>query len=192
MWVAWKGSGNDQLNVARVDFGSQTADAISQGLTAMNNDLFNQLAQIEATLSNGLLNLSQGMHAVLTQQQFTNVAMVALIAQHKTIICELEQIASQTCDLLSEAHIQTGLQRNIARDAARLLEITRAAHPGAELELSRLDKLREQIEKCCPPEVEPPLCRRELCPPPPDFDKRPPAPDYRPIPEPPPLRHSEG
>jgi hypothetical protein len=192
MWVAWKGSGNDQLNVARVDFGSQSADAVSQGLTAMNNDLFNELVQIEAVLNNGLLNLSQGLSAVLTQQQFTNSALVAQIAQHTTMICQLEQIASQTCDLLSESHIQTGLQRHIARDASRLLEITRTAHPGAELELTRLDKLREQIEECCPPGVEPPLCKHEPCPPPEDFDKHPPRIDYKPIPEPPPLRHSEG
>lgn len=192
MWVAWKGSGNDQLNVARVDFGSQSSNDISQGVTAMNNDLFNELVQMEATLSNGLLNLSQGVNAMLTQQQFTNAALVTEIAQHGTIICELEQIASQTCGLLSEAHIQTGLQHNIARDASRLLEITRTAHPGAELEMNRLDKLREQIEKCCPPEVEPPLCKHDPCPQPADFDRQPPPINYKPIPEPPPLRHSEG
>ena len=158
----------------------------------MNNDLFNELVQIEATLSNGLLNLSQGMNGMLTQQQFTNTALVAQIAQHKTIICELEQIASQTCDVLSEAHIQTGLQRNIARDASRLLEIARSACPEAELDLTRLDKLRDQIEKCCPPEVEPPLCKHVPCPLPPDFDRQPPAVNYKPIPEPPPLRRTVG
>jgi hypothetical protein len=148
--------------------------------------------QIEGTLSNGLLNLSQGISAMLTQQQFTNTALVAQIAQQKTIVCELEQIASQTCDLLSEAHIQTGLQQNIERDASRLLEISRSAYPEAELDLTRLDKLREQIEKCCPPEVESPLCRHVPCPSPADFDKQPPTINYNPIPAPPPLRHSEG
>ncbi len=41
MWVAWKGSGNENLNMAVVEFASQAADAVAQGLTAMNNDLFN-------------------------------------------------------------------------------------------------------------------------------------------------------
>lgn len=191
MWVAWRGSNNEMINVAHVDFGSQGFDSISQGLTAMNNDLFNELVQIEATLSKGLLNLSQGMNAVLAQQQFTNTALVAFIAQHKTVICELEQVAGQTCDLLSEAHMQTGLQRDIARDVSRLLNITHIAYPGAELELTRLDKLREKIEKCCPPEVEPPLCKHEPCPPPADFDEQPPPLDYEPIPTLPPLRSVE-
>ncbi len=192
MWVTWKGSGNDQLNVARVDFGSQSADAVSQGVTAMNNDLFNELVQIEATLSDGLRNLSQGISAMLAQQQFTNTALGTEIAQNKTMICELEQISSQTCDLLSEAHTQTGLQRDMARDAAHLLEITRTAHPGAEVEFIRLEKLREQIEECCPPEIEPPLCEHEPCPTPADFDERPPSIDYEAIPEPPPLQDTEG
>jgi hypothetical protein len=192
MWVAWKGSGNDELNVARVAFGSQNAASLSQGLQAMSNDLFNQMVQVQATLASGFHNLSQGMNALLVQQQFANLALVQVIAQQKTALCDLEKIASQTCDLLSESHVQTGLQRNIAKDASRLLEIARAAHPEAELELNRLDKLREQIEKCCPPEVEPPFCKHVPCPVPPDLDKRPPALNYKPLAEPPPLRPDIG
>ena len=153
----------------------------------MDKDVFNELVQIEATLSNGLVNLSQGFSALLGQQHFTNAALVAEIAQQKTMICELEQIASQTCQLLTESHIQTGLQRNIAHDTSRLLDITRTAHPEAELELVRLDKLREQIEKCCPPSEETPLCKHEPCKVPTDFHQEPPPIDYKPIPEPPPL-----
>ena len=62
----------------------------------MENDLFNELVQINASLNSGLLNLSQGINAVLIQQQFTNAALVEKIAQEKTMICELEQIASRT------------------------------------------------------------------------------------------------
>jgi len=36
------------------------------------------------------------------------------------MICQLEQISEQTCDLLSEAHLQTGLQKNIAHDVQRI------------------------------------------------------------------------
>lgn len=87
----------------------------------MENDLFNELVQINASLNSGLLNLSQGINAVLIQQQFTNAALVEKIAQEKTMICELEQIASRTCELLSEAHMQTALQRSTARDVLHLL-----------------------------------------------------------------------
>jgi hypothetical protein len=191
MWIAWKGSGNDALNVALVDFASQGADAAAVGVTAMNNDLFNQLVQIETTLSTSFENLSQGLSVSLTQQHFTNNALMEKIAQEKTMICQLEQIAQRTCDLLSEAHVETGLQQGIAKDVKRLLEIARTANPGAELELQRLDRLQSDLERCCPPEVEPPRCTHEPCPQPPDFGERPPPVDYRPIPQPPPLHRHE-
>jgi hypothetical protein len=154
----------------------------------MNDDIFNELVQINTSLNTGLSNLSRGINALLTQQQFTNAALGASLANDRTIICELDRIAGLLCDLLSEAHVQTGLQKNIARDTARLLEIARTLHPEAELELSRLDKLLQKIEKCCPPEIEPPFCQSEPCPLPPDFREQPPTIDYKPLPEPEPSR----
>jgi hypothetical protein len=188
MWVAWKGSGNDNLNVAIVDFASQGSDSVAQGLIAMNNDLFNELVQIQATLATSFTNLSKGLSASLEQQHFGNLALVEKIAQERTMICQLEQISQQTCDLLSEAHLQTGLQNSTAHDVQRILNVAQATNPQAELELQRLDKLRADIEKCCPPEVEPPRCTHQPCDQPPEFRERPPPVDYQPIPAPPPLR----
>jgi hypothetical protein len=116
MWVAWKGSGNQNLTVALVEFASQAADAVAQELTAMNNDLFNELVQIQATLATSFQNLSQGLSASLAQQHFTGLALAEKIAQETTMICQLEQISKQTCDLLSEVHMQTGMQREIAKN----------------------------------------------------------------------------
>jgi hypothetical protein len=192
MWVAWKGSGNENLNIAVVEFASQAADSVAQGLTAMNNDLFNELVQIQATLATSFQNLSQGLSASLAQEHFAGLALAEKIAQQTTMICQLEQISKQTCELLSEAHLQTGLQRQIAGTAERLLDIARTAHPTAELELQRLDKLRQDIEKCCPPELPPPFCVHEPCPQPPEFREQPPAVGYQPIPPPPPLQTNEG
>jgi hypothetical protein len=192
MWVAWKGSGNENLSVALVDFASESADSIQQGVTAMNNDLFNQLVQIQATLAASFENLSQGLGASLSQQHFTNLALVEKIAQEKTMICQLEQISQQTCDLVSESHLQTGLQGEIAKDIKRTLSISQTAHPAEELELQRLETLRLAIEKCCPPEVEPLRCTHQPCPLPQDFLEKPPAVDYKPIPAPPPLRFDVG
>jgi hypothetical protein len=192
VWVAWKGSGNDNLNVALVDFASQSADSIAEGLTAMNNDIFNELVQIQGVLATSFQNLSQGLSASLTQQQFTNQALAEKVAQQTTIICQLEQISKQTCDLLSEAHVQTSLQSETAENVERLLEIERTSHPAAELELQRLEKLHHEIEKCCPPETTPPFCVHSPCPQPPPFREQPPKVDYQPIPPPPPLRTTEG
>jgi hypothetical protein len=183
MWIAWKGSGNDELNVARVSFGSRSASDIAQGLTAMENDVFNQLVQLEATLAKGLVNLSQGVSAVLTQQSYANAILAAQLDQGRTVICELDKIARQTCDLLSEAHYQTDLQRGMVANLARILALQQGAHPDVELELARLDKLREQVEKCCPPETPHPACRFEPCPSPTDFREHPPAVRYEPISE---------
>src|SRR5690606_41959094 len=86
---------------------------------------------------------------LLTQQSYTNAALAAQLDQGRTIICELDKIGRQTCDLLSEAHFQTELQRAIQEDIRRIRGIQQGAHPDVELELARLDKLREQVEKCC-------------------------------------------
>jgi Astacin (Peptidase family M12A) len=192
MWMAWKGSGNEDLNVAVVEFESQSDDAAAQELTAMNNDIFNELVQIQATLAASLQNLSEGINAGLEQQHFTNLALAEEIAQGTTMICQLDQISKQTCDLLSEAHFQTGAQREIAKGVERLLGIVQVANPAAELELQRHEKLQQEIEKCCPPDDPPPLCEHTPCPQPPQFRERPPSVDYRPIPEPTPLRDIEG
>jgi hypothetical protein len=192
MWVAWKGSGNDNLNVALVDFASQAADSVAQGLTAMNDELFNELVQIQATLATSFQSLSAGLSASLTQQYFQSEALAEKIAQQTTMICQLEQIAKQTCEMLSEAHLQTGLQRQITGNVQRLLDLVQTAQPGGELELQRLDRLRQEIEKCCPPETPPPYCVHKPCPPPPKFLEQPPAVNYQPLPPPPPLRSVEG
>jgi hypothetical protein len=85
---------------------------------------------------------------------------------------------------------------SIAKDAQHILEIARSVNSGTELELerierSRIERLKQLIEVCCPPEIEPPFCDHQPCPQPPDFGERPPRIDYKPIPEPPPLGHSE-
>jgi len=60
----------NNLNVAIVDFASQRRGFVAQGLTAMNNDLFNELVQIQATLATSFVNLSKGLSASLEQQHF--------------------------------------------------------------------------------------------------------------------------
>jgi hypothetical protein len=168
LFIAWKGSGNENLNVTKID---------------LFRSSFQPLVQFDGSLNTGLINLSQGINALLIRRQFTNAALVALIANDRTMIRELDRSAGRACDLLAEARAKTALQRDLARDTARLLEIARTVHPEAELEMSRSDKLVQKIEKCCPPESEPPFCRSEQGSLPPDFREQPPAIDYKPLPE---------
>jgi hypothetical protein len=90
-----------------------------------------------------------------------------LTQQADTMICELGQISKNTCGILTQVTIQTELQKTLAKDVEGLLEIQESVHPEATLQLSRLDALRAQIEKCCPPRPKEPACTYEPCPAPP-------------------------
>lgn len=185
--IAWKGSNNFQLNVAHMGLGSQSASDIALGNEAMSNDILLQLKALRESLDNGFVNLSQGLGAVLTLQQFTNTALTVQLSQSSTMICQLEQIAIQTCGILSESHFQTAFQKEIAENLLRLVEIAKSAHPEAELDIARLEKLRLQIEKCCPPAPEPQLCQHEPCSVP-TFDIVAPTVEYKPLERPVPDR----
>jgi hypothetical protein len=147
----------------------------------IDQTLNTRLGAIQQVLQDGFVNLAQGIQASLIQQNFANKALAELVAEEKTMICQLEQIAEQTCQLLSEAHFQTGLQTEMRTDLDRVLQITRTQHPGAELELQRLDALKAEIERCCPTEPEPPLCTHQPCSGPPGFAEQPPSVDYKPL-----------
>jgi len=74
-----------------------------------------------------------------------------LTQQTDTMICALEHIAKNTCEILTQVTIQTGLQTRILDDADLLRAIAESAYPGAALEQQRLATLRSEIERCCPP-----------------------------------------
>jgi hypothetical protein len=56
---------------------------------------------------------------------------------------------------------------------AEVTEIIKDVHPDAALESSRLERLRLQIEECCPPKPPDPVCVESPCPVPPPFDPPP-------------------
>jgi hypothetical protein len=154
-------------------------DDLKAASAKIDQTLNNRLSSIQQVLNDGFSNLSQGIEAILLQQVFANKALAEIIAEEKTMICQLEQIAHHTCDILSESHIQTGLQTSLDRETRRILQIGKSVHPAAEIELQRLDDLRTQIEKCCPEEPPPPICIHQPCPAPPDFTDQPPPVDYK-------------
>jgi uncharacterized protein YoxC len=94
-----------------------------------------------------------------------------LTQQADTMICALENISKNTCGILTQATIQTGLQKRLVEDAGAIRAIEESAHPEATLELHRLAALRAQIEKCCPPPKPEPACTYAPCPAPPPLDK---------------------
>jgi hypothetical protein len=123
--------------------------------------------------------LQWGFGQLITIGNYTNQALYHNNEQNDTIICILEHISKNTCELLNEAHTQTGLQTVIKDNTTVLADLYAATHADAALARQRLEALRKQIEECCPPEVPPPPCDYERCPKP-ERQGRPPQVDPRP------------
>jgi hypothetical protein len=126
---------------------------------------------VKAAVDAGTLVLD----AIAQGQQVTNTILLHLSHQTDTLICAAEAIARNTCAILNEAHRQTKLQAIIVACEEALLDIAKTTNPGAELDRARRQSEREALERCCPPEVEPPVCKYAPCPAPPPLEI-----DYRP------------
>ena len=162
---------------------NQNLDTTNQNLQQLQtccNTTNQRLGDVINTLNAGFTNMSQGFQALITLQTYANGALANNAEQNRTIICTLEKISEQTCSLLNEAHTQTGLQTSIDESSATLRELYKSTHPDAALVFEREEKLREQIEECCPPEEPEPVCAYEPCDAPEDVG-RPPSVDYNPF-----------
>jgi hypothetical protein len=130
--------------------------------------------------------LQWGFSQLITLETYTNQALYVNDEQNDTMICILEHISKNTCELLNEAHTQTGLQKDIKHNTTKLADLYADTHPAAALARHRLEELHEEIEECCPPEPPPPPCSYEPCPKPPEIGKPPSVdpnpPDGRPPP----------
>ena len=93
------------------------------------------------------------------------------------MICQLQQIAVNTCCICNETHAQTPLQEAIKTAIRKLTCLYATSHADAALTHERDEKLREQIEACCPPEPPAPACVEKPCPEPRPFDEKPPKTD---------------
>lgn len=148
-------------------------------------DVFNQLVLVNGKLdaidtntfgqANAINNLdgdvNKGFKAtvdmlkVLAQIDIEAVKLLFhLTQQTDTMICALEHISKNTCEILNQATIQTQLQMRLRDDADALRDIAESAYPGAALERQRLAALRAEVERCCPPEQPKPPCNYEPCP----------------------------
>jgi hypothetical protein len=134
-------------------------------------DFFNQLQAANSKLDTLNAQFSQ----LLTLTAYTTQALFQNAQQNDTIICILEKISKQTCELLNQSCLQTPLQKTIQTNTTALAELFAATHAEAALIRDREQALRNEIEKCCPPKPPEPCCHYETCPAP------------GPLPEPPPI-----
>lgn len=140
-------------------------------------DIFNKLVEIGGKLDDlnattqairadddQLVNIENtDLGELVTLAAYTNQALYQNDLQNATIICLLEQISKNTCDLVNQSHLQTALQQTIEKNTMRLAEMFAATHGEAALALEREQVLRREIEKCCPPEQPPPPCQEKPC-----------------------------
>jgi hypothetical protein len=143
-----------------------------QTINARLLDLTAALNQVNGTLTTGFGHL-------VTLGQYTNLALSQNAKQNDTIICILEYISKNTCELLNQSVIQTKLQTEMQTDLDALESMYETAHAEAALERERLRALKQQIEECCPPPEPEPTCKYAPCPAP------------KPLPEPPVINRIE-
>ncbi len=134
----------------------------NQRLQALHNDEV-KLFGLTETLKSSSDLIEQNTQQLVALQSYENEALTHILKQNDIMICLLEKITQQTCSLLNEAHMQTGLQVSVKESTFALLEIYKSVHPEAALELQRLENLRKQMLECCPPEEPKPICIYEPC-----------------------------
>jgi len=129
-------------------------------------DIFNELVKLGAKLD-ALNATSQAIQAdddqIVQLMAYADTALYENDLQNATIICLLEQIAKNTCDLVNQSALQTSYQESIEKSTTRLAALLGATHPEAAFILEREDNLRKEIEKCCPPKPPTPPCQQKPC-----------------------------
>jgi hypothetical protein len=108
--------------------------------------------------------LTSGFGQLVVLGEYANEALSQNAKQNDTIICILEHIAKNTCELLNQSVIQTRLQTEVDKNMAALADMYKTVHAEAALERERLEALKRQIEECCPPPQPEPPCHYEPCP----------------------------
>jgi len=160
--------------MASVDEVYDRIKEIKQNLDTTNGKLDDLKASVDAvkTATDGVHSavdqvnntLASNLKILVALGQYTNEALFQNAQQNDTMICILEHISRNTCELLNESHTQTGLQTTIRNSTTTLAELYAATHAEAALTRQREEALRKQIEECCPPQVPPPPCAYQACP----------------------------
>lgn len=138
----------------------------NQHLTAVDNDLHTLNASVKVVGTDAQATtaaVQTGFSELYSLVNYTDQLLQYEIAQNNTIICYLGKIAQQTCALLNEAALQTAAQQAMRADIHDLKQLYELANPAAAVEQHRLDELKAQVEKCCPPPVPEPPCKFQTC-----------------------------
>lgn len=124
----------------------------------------NGLSKLDGDLNREFKETVNALHAVAQIDTEVVKLLFHLTQQADTMMCALEHISKNTCEMLTQITIQTHIQTQLRQDAEALRNIEESAHPEAALLQQRLAVLRAEVERCCPPEKPQPACVYEPCP----------------------------
>ena len=130
------------------------------GQVATQLDTLNKAADAIKTIA---AHVSSQADALVGLAQIANQVLLFQAEQNKTMICIEEHVSKNTCSILNEAVLQTGLQRSIERGVWELVEMNKTSHPDAALSLARAGELERKVAECCPPKPVLPTCSYERC-----------------------------
>lgn len=141
--------------------------------------LKNATDAVRAAVQHVDTTMQWGLTQLINLGTYTNQALWQNSKQNDTIICILEQISKNTCILVNESTTQTSLQKTMRESLVTLADLYATTHSEAALERQKLEALKHQIERCCPPPVPAVPCDYRPCPKP-EVLREPPRVDNRP------------
>jgi hypothetical protein len=148
----------DQIDASLNQLNATTSD-ISSDTTAIRTEL----SQVDDHLQSGVAVLGAGLFAILEQERRANSIALHQVAQNNTIICWLDNVAELLCGMTRKMTRQIELQDSLVTSLDRLEGIAELVHSREAVEFDRERKLKEEIERCCPPEETPPEPCPEPC-----------------------------
>lgn len=123
----------------------------------------NKLDQLGQTVTNVGTAVDGRFVQVLQQQQLSNQLVLHLTRQQETVICILEHISRNTCELVNLGTNELKSIQAIEEYARVASAILRGANSNVALDLADRDELERKLEECCPPKPVPPACVYEPC-----------------------------
>jgi hypothetical protein len=160
----WEQALQINANLVTVHDDLTTTNSRLQSLLARADEANDWLEELRNLVDQGFATVTAGMQAMLARQDLALKLQAYQIEQGQTMICALEHISRNTCQLVEQATRQTELQTGMEQSLDQLVHLFSTVHPDAALVLARATEERRRIERCCPPPVRKPACTYEPCP----------------------------
>lgn len=159
----WEQALQINANLVTVHDDLTTANARLSTLIGRADETNDWLEEVRDLVHQGFTVVTAGLQAIQARQDLALKLQAYQIEQGQTMICALEHISRNTCQLVEQATRQTELQTGMEAALTRLVHLASTANPEAALVLAREEEERRRIERCCPPPARKPACTYEPC-----------------------------